>query len=35
MAALSRKPLGFSGNRACAAAKLWQHGSAKLSILKK
>jgi peptide/nickel transport system substrate-binding protein len=27
--------LGFCGNRACAAAKLWQHGSAKLSILQK
>jgi len=26
---------GLYGNRACAAAKLWQHGSANLSILQK
>jgi hypothetical protein len=27
-AASSRKPARLLGNRACAAAKLWQHGSA-------
>jgi hypothetical protein len=27
IAASSRKPARLSGNRACAAAKLWQHGS--------